>query len=89
MKASSRGWGGNTPSLDLHLQLSEIFSSPVWPNLVLSLLSAPLLLSPPQRIEGFFLGGEDPLSNVSAGTGLQVMAHLTLRLQHTSHSGFI
>ena len=25
-------------------------------------------LSPPQRLKGFFTGGEDPLSNVSAGT---------------------
>ena len=31
-------------------------------------------LSPPQRLKGFFLGGEDPLSNVSAGTELQATA---------------
>ena len=31
-------------------------------------------LSPPQRLKGFFSGGEDPLSNVSAGTELQATA---------------
>ena len=29
------------------------------------------ILSPPQRLKGFFSGGQYPLSNVSAGTGLQ------------------
>ena len=33
-----------------------------------------LLLSPPQRLKGFFSGGEDPLSNVSAGTELPATA---------------
>ena len=33
-----------------------------------------LPLSPPQRLKGFFSGGEDPLSNVSAGTELQATA---------------
>ena len=32
------------------------------------------ILSPPQGLEGFFSGGEDPLSNVSAGTGLPATA---------------
>ena len=31
-------------------------------------------LSPPQRLKGFFSGGVDPLSNVSAGTELQATA---------------
>ena len=31
-------------------------------------------LSPPQRLKGFFSGGEGPLSNVSAGTELQATA---------------
>ena len=31
-------------------------------------------LSPPQRFKGFFSGGVDPLSNVSAGTELQATA---------------
>ena len=30
--------------------------------------------SPPQRLKGFFSGGEDPLSNVSAGTELPATA---------------
>ena len=30
--------------------------------------------SPPQRLKGFFSGGEDPLSNVSVGTGLPATA---------------
>ena len=30
-------------------------------------------LSPPQRLKGFSSGGEDPLSNVSAGTRLPEM----------------
>ena len=32
------------------------------------------LLSPPQRLKGFFSGRKDPLSNVSAGTGLPATA---------------
>ena len=33
------------------------------------------ILSPPQRLTGFFFsGGEDPLSNVSAGTELPATA---------------
>lgn len=31
-------------------------------------------LSPPQRLQGYFSGGEDPLSNVCAGTGLPATA---------------
>ena len=31
-------------------------------------------LSPPQRLKEVFSGGEDPLSNVSAGIGLPVTA---------------
>ena len=38
------------------------------------MLLASLLLSPPQRLKGFFSGREDPLSNVSAGTALPVTA---------------
>ena len=34
-------------------------------------------LSPPQRLKGFFSGGEDPLSNVSAGTELPATAGST------------
>ena len=36
-----------------------------------------MYLSPPQRLKGFFLGGVDPLSNVSAGTELQATAEST------------
>ena len=32
-------------------------------------------LYPSQRLKGFFSGGEDPLSNVNAGTGLPVRLH--------------
>ena len=32
------------------------------------------MLSPPQRLKGFFSCGMDPLSNVSAGTELQATA---------------
>ena len=39
-------------------------------SLLLVLVPAPrvFLLSPPQRLKGFFSGGVDPLSKVSAGT---------------------
>jgi len=33
-----------------------------------------LYLSHPQRLKGFFSGGEDPLSNANAGTGLPATA---------------
>ena len=39
-----------------------------------SLRPALSALSPPHRLKGFFSGGEDPLSNVSAGTELHATA---------------
>ena len=43
-------------------------------NLILCNLHQHFWLSPPQRLNGFFSSWKDPLSNVSAGTGLPAMA---------------
>ena len=56
------------------MELSGILDTDNPVHLIPLLLHLVFLLSPPQRLKGFFSGGEDPLSNVSAGTELQATA---------------